>query len=135
MRPAAELHRSEPEDLAERLPSVAGTFAGCMVLAAAVHQDGPMATTVTEGEPRESRTSSATSMRWQRKLATFAECQLNGFANCRAVESVASDNGVAIVQLHSVRVEDGLDDVADPSSSVAVGWRPLLQFGAYPLLS
>ena len=98
-------------------------------------QDGPMATTVTEGEPRESRTSSATSMRWQGKLATFAECQLNGFANCRAVESVASDNGVAIVQLHSVRVEDGLDDVVDPSSSVAVGWRPLLQFGAYPLLS
>jgi hypothetical protein len=45
-----------------------------------------MATTITEGEPRESRTSSAASMRWQRKLATFAECQLNGFANNRAVE-------------------------------------------------
>jgi hypothetical protein len=25
-------------------------------------------------------------MRWQRRLATFAECQLNGFANCRAVD-------------------------------------------------
>jgi hypothetical protein len=30
----------------------------------------------------------ATSTRWQGKLATFAECQLNGFANCRAVERV-----------------------------------------------
>ena len=135
MRPAAELRRSEPDGLAERPLSVAGASARCMVLAAVVRQDVQMATTVTQGEPRELRTSSATSMRWQGKLATFAECQLNGFANCRAVESVASDNGVAIVQLHSVRVEDGLDDVADPSSSVAVGWRPLLQFGAYPLLS
>src|SRR6516165_5092966 len=81
MRPAAKLRRSEPDALAERPPSVAGASAGCMVLAAAGRQDGLMATTVTEGEPRESRTSSATSMRWQRKLATFAECQLNGFAN------------------------------------------------------
>jgi hypothetical protein len=62
--------------------------AGCMVLAAAVRQDGPMATTVTEGGPRESWMPSATSMRWQGKLATFAECQLNGFANCGAVERV-----------------------------------------------
>jgi hypothetical protein len=52
-----------------------------MVLAAAVRQDGLMATTVTEGEPRELRMPFATSMRWQGKLATFAEC----FANCRAV--------------------------------------------------
>jgi hypothetical protein len=44
-----------------------------MVLAAAVRQDGPMATTVTEGEPRELRMPFAASMRWQRKLATFAE--------------------------------------------------------------
>jgi hypothetical protein len=55
------------------------------VLAAAVRQDGKMATTVTEGEPRRLRMLSATSMAWQRKLVTFAECQLNGFANCRAV--------------------------------------------------
>ena len=41
-----------------------------MVLAAVVRQDVQMATTVTEGEPRELRTSSATSMRWQGKLAT-----------------------------------------------------------------
>jgi hypothetical protein len=59
-----------------------------MVLAAAARQDGQMATTVTEGEPRELRMPFATSMRWRRKLATFAECQLNGFANCRAVERV-----------------------------------------------
>jgi hypothetical protein len=49
---------------------VAGASAGCMVLAAAVRQDGPMATTVTEGEPRELRMPSATSMRWQGRLAT-----------------------------------------------------------------
>jgi hypothetical protein len=44
-----------------------------MVLAAAVRQDGPMATTVTEGEPQGLRMPSVTSMRWQRRLATFAE--------------------------------------------------------------
>ena len=42
-----------------------------MVLAAAVRQDGLMATTVTEGEPRELRMPFATSMRWQGKLATL----------------------------------------------------------------
>ena len=44
-----------------------------MVLAAAARQDGKMATTVTEGEPRGLRMPSATLMRWRRKLATFAE--------------------------------------------------------------
>src|SRR6516162_8091877 len=99
MRPAAEPRQSEPDGLAERLPSVAGASAGCMVLAAAVRQDGPMATTVTEGEPRESRTSSATSMRWQRKLATLAECQLAGIANCRAVKRVWT---AAVAQFSSI---------------------------------
>jgi hypothetical protein len=80
-------HQSEPEDLAERPPSVAGASAGCMVLAAAVRQDGPMATTVTEGEPRESRTSSATSIRWQRKLATFAETHEPLIKNVPAVRA------------------------------------------------
>jgi hypothetical protein len=41
-----------------------------MVLAAAVRQDRPMATTVTVGEPRGLRMPSAISMRWQRMLAT-----------------------------------------------------------------
>ena len=41
-----------------------------MVLAAAGRQDGPMATTVTEGEPRQLRMPFATSMPWQGKLAT-----------------------------------------------------------------
>jgi hypothetical protein len=37
---------------------------------AAVRQDALMATTVTEGEPRELRMPFATLMRWQGKLAT-----------------------------------------------------------------
>ena len=48
------------------------------MLAAAVRQDGPMAITVTEGEPKESRMLSATLMSWQGKLATFAETKSAG---------------------------------------------------------
>ena len=53
-----------------------------------------MATTVTEGEPRESRTSSATSMRWQGKLATaFKEA---------ARRSIISSSSAGVKKLVSV---------------------------------
>jgi hypothetical protein len=66
-----------------------------MVLAAAVRQDGQMATTVTEGEPRELRMPFATSMRWQRKLATaFKEA---------ARRSIISSNSAAHLAQASAR--------------------------------
>jgi hypothetical protein len=50
-----------------------------MVRAAAVRQDGLMATFVTEREPSQLRMPSATSMAWQRKLATaFKEAARQG---------------------------------------------------------
>ena len=69
----AGLNQNVLVSLAGRRRFEAVESAGCMVLAAAVRQDGKMATTVTEGEPRQLRMPFATSMAWQRKLATFDE--------------------------------------------------------------
>ena len=104
--------------------------------AAAVPQDGLMATTVTEGEPRESRTSSATSMRWQGKLATFAECQLNGFAKLpcgrarldrirlpagKVVGPTSRSPSNCRVSVWPGRPSTGVMSLSYPSGSISVG--------------
>ena len=75
--PGVAQNQKELGSLAAHRQSETVASAGCMVLAAAAPQDGPMATTVTEGEPRESRTSSATSMRW-RKMLAIADARSTG---------------------------------------------------------
>ena len=90
-----------------------------MVLAAAVRQDGLMATTVTEGEPRKLRMPFATSMRWQGKLATaFKEAARRSIISSRTARLAGALERSVTDWLHSgvpsgVTIEDIEDD--DPS--------------------